>query len=217
MACYHPMRAIVKGVDNKGKKILRIQPYEFISSEAYDPKTEWFEIPCGKCLGCRQAMSMEWSNRLILESKYHEHAYFVTLTYNDENITHCYGVDPKTGEIGRFETLVKKDVQNFIKRIRFNSGASDLRYYCAGEYGEKTDRPHYHLIIFGLNLEVDLIPFGFSETGNQYYRSAFLERNWINTYNGEKLGFVSCEPANYYTMKYVSAYVTKKLGNKPDN
>lgn len=217
MSCYHPLRAVVKGIGDDGKKILQILPYKAISSDAFKPGVEWFEIPCGKCLGCRQAQSMEWSNRLMLESYYHKSVYFVTLTYNDDFIRPCFGYNPENAEAHIFGTLDKEHIQKFIKRIRFNSGSEDLRYYCAGEYGDRTLRPHYHLILFGLNLPFgDLIPCGISETGNQYYRSKFLEQNWSDPRTHESYGFVSCEPANYYTFKYVSAYVTKKLGKEPN-
>lgn len=45
-------------------------------------------------------------------------------------------------------TLLKADFQNFMKRLRKNTGYAKIRYYAVGEYGEKNSRPHYHAIIF---------------------------------------------------------------------
>ena len=54
-----------------------------------------------------------------------------------------------------FATCCKKDVQNFIKRVRFwidNLNIIDddkkIRYFIASEYGPQTYRPHYHGILF---------------------------------------------------------------------
>ena len=102
-----------------------------------------YKLPCGKCLPCRLNRTAEWTTRMLYELKSWRCASFVTLTYNDENLP--------IAENGR-STLVKKDVQLFMKRLRKYSGR-ELKYYAVGEYGsvEKTHRPHYHLIIFGFD------------------------------------------------------------------
>lgn len=54
-----------------------------------------------------------------------------------------------------FSSCCKKDIQNFLKRLRFNISklygkekSKRIRYYIASEYGPTTLRPHYHGIIF---------------------------------------------------------------------
>lgn len=228
MACNSPLRGIYKGVDRNGKKILKIVPYEAWTTEAFQSDSKYFEIPCGHCLGCRTAQSREWSNRLLLESLYHDSAYFVTLTYCDAYTHVVDGLDISTGESVPMKTLRKRDIQLFMKRLRKMFSQDKIRFYAAGEYGSSTQRPHYHLIVFGLHLG-KLIPCGMSETGNPYYRSPELEKAWsdpnhygLNVLAGasgmssDLLGFVSCEPANYFTFKYVASYVTKKLGIAPN-
>ena len=44
--------------------------------------------------------------------------------------------------------LDKSHVPAFVKRLR--SRGYSVRYYGCGEYGEHTHRPHYHLIMYGL-------------------------------------------------------------------
>lgn len=55
-----------------------------------------------------------------------------------------------------FGVVSKKDVQNFLKRLRWRiskipnitKDESKIRYYIASEYGPSTYRPHYHGILF---------------------------------------------------------------------
>lgn len=161
------------------------------------------KLPCGHCLGCRSDQAKTWSNRLMLESLYHDSAYFVTLTYDEVHVPRQVDIT-EYGEYIENLSLRKKDVQNFHKRLRKAFPNDKIRFYLAGEYGEHTERPHYHAIYFGLH-PTDLQPFGMSETGNQYFISDQLQKIW-------NLGFVSIEPANEFTFKYVANYVTKKLG-----
>ena len=101
---------------------------------ATDPKDR-IEIPCGKCAYCLQRKRNEWFVRLKTEQKYSDYTYFITLTYNDENIN--YGKNSCV--------LHKPDIQNFFKRLRKKC---KVRYFAIGEYGTSTFRPHYHSILF---------------------------------------------------------------------
>ena len=53
---------------------------------------------------------------------------------------------------GKFPVLYKRDVQNFLKRVRItlqrsNQIEKEVRYFLCGEYGPTNFRPHYHLIL----------------------------------------------------------------------
>lgn len=115
-----------------------------------------FNIGCGKCYPCKQKRKRNWTFRLHHEFKSAKSAAFITLTYNDESIPVTDGV----------EHLFKRDLQLFIKQLRnthlkhykteynFKSikdaqkNAPQVRYFACGEYGEKTLRPHYHILLF---------------------------------------------------------------------
>lgn len=173
-------------------------------------------IPCGQCLSCRIQKSREWANRLMLELQYHESAYFLTLTYNNE---HGRPATDAYGEVQDWLTLKKKDYQDFMKRLRKATGQK-LRFYACGEYGTETFRPHYHAIIFGLTLD-DLVFYKKSELGFSYYTSEFLNRVWSEKVayfeNGEKkyryenLGYVIVGEVNWETCAYTARYVSKKI------
>ena len=233
MACYHPLVGLAYGPDLDGKFSVFIKPqgYDYEMLERIQPN-KVFDLPCGHCIGCRQDQSKEWSNRLIMESLYHDFTHFVTLTYCDEYapIGKSFS-DPETGELKQMLTLRKRDIQLFMKRLRKKYSDSRIRFYFAGEYGDQTNRPHYHGIIFGLpENKMQFIPCGKSQTGNPYFRCPDIESVWTATdrplgcnaqaakqgMSADLLGFVSVEPANFYTMKYVCAYVTKKLGAHPN-
>ncbi len=59
-------------------------------------------------------------------------------------------------DIYHFGVVCKKDVQNFLKRLRWRiskiqnitNDESKIRYYISSEYGPTTMRPHYHGILF---------------------------------------------------------------------
>lgn len=114
-------------------------PFNIPDPKFNNPKIR-IEVPCGKCAGCLQARREDWTNRIMYEMDVSSSAYFITLTYAEENITQ--------GET--HPTLVKSDLQNFFKRLRKRIYPNKIRYYAVGEYGTRTLRPHYHIILFNL-------------------------------------------------------------------
>ena len=170
MACYHPLIGKYTGeLTENGKKQFKIEGNldPLIAKELYPGSVV---IPCGKCLGCRLDYSRQWADRMMLELETSGSAVFVTLTYDNDHATCC-----KTDEYGNdmFYTLVKKDFQDFMKRLRGSSlvNGKKLRFYAAGEYGDNTFRPHYHAILFGLSIAdiPDLQNFGRNELGQTKY------------------------------------------------
>lgn len=99
-------------------------------------------VPCNKCPLCIKRRISGWSFRLMQQNKIAISAEFITLTYDSKNV-------PITRN--GYMTLRKKDCQDFFKRLRkaqFGSKGGNIKYYCAGEYGSITWRPHYHIIMF---------------------------------------------------------------------
>lgn len=94
-------------------------------------------VPCGKCGFCGATRRGDWSIRLHFEKRMHLDSKFVTLTYADCHLKWHDGVPQ----------LHREHVQLFFKRLR--KAGYKLRYYGVGEYGSKTFRPHYHLLLFG--------------------------------------------------------------------
>lgn len=135
-------------------------------------------FPCRDCLPCRLARRRLWQTRIYLESCCHRDNTFLTLTYDDDHLPH-HG------------TLVPADYQKFLKRVRKSISPSTLRYYFVGEYGDISQRPHYHAAIFGLPPS-----FPYSD---------FWDKGFVYP------GILTPESA-----QYVAGYVMKKL-TKPDH
>lgn len=231
MACYHPLLGLPKGVDFKsGKMQYFIKPWpKGVNSTAELGFDGAVQIPCGRCIGCRLEYSRQWANRCLLELQYHDSAYFVTLTYNDDAVPRSLYSDESNGEAHEAMTLRKKDFQLFMKRLRRRFPDDKIRFFAAGEYGGNTFRPHYHAILFGLHLD-DLKLYKPSKDGFNYYTSEKLQKVWDTScvsgricYNEDtenrkecctplsSRGFVVVADVSWDTCAYVARYVTKKL------
>lgn len=102
----------------------------------------FYSVPCGRCFSCVNRYVNDWNLRLRYEMQRHNNVCnFVTLTYNDDNL-------PKDN------MLNKDDIIKFFKRLRINSDREygvKLKYILTGEYGSLRNRPHYHMLLFGMN------------------------------------------------------------------
>lgn len=101
------------------------------------PRSKKQQVPCGKCISCLSNRRIEWAFRLQQELKHCKGAsYFVTLTYDRENLKKAN------------YALNKRDIQLYFKRLRKSSSNTSIRYYAVGELGSKSARPHYHILLF---------------------------------------------------------------------
>ena len=85
---------------------------------------------------------------MLMEQTKHRETCFLTLTYAPEHLPHVYHEESDTW----IPTLVKSHLQKWIRSARKTCtwNTSPIRYFAAGEYGTKSGRPHYHLILFGI-------------------------------------------------------------------
>lgn len=160
MPCYHPVPAY-RGLD--GGVTLDIRKSV--------PSGELLGVRCGSCLGCREARARDWTIRARFELADHSDACWCTLTYDE-------GWCPPT--------LSKRHLQLFFKRLRKRTA---VRYIACGEYGERTARPHYHAILFGVPRE-----------------TRDVEASW-------GMGFAQTHSISDASIAYVCGYVQKKLGH----
>lgn len=262
MSCTNPLKAFTIGINEEtGKANLKIckrdvtylervghswiKHYDPVPYSLSDDKDFIFSydfLPCGNCLSCRLDRARDWTVRALLESKYHDDNWFVTLTYNDDHL--CYNqveipvLDYVSDNIAHYNyvlsdeftgksTLVKKHLADFLKRLRKNYEFDNhISFLACGEYGSITQRPHYHLCLFGLKLD-DLEEWKKTDLGYSLYNSEFLNRCWSRECkDGESSDFVSgnghphryighvvIAPLTYESAGYVARYTMKKAGD----
>lgn len=177
-------------------------------------KEDFIPIPCGQCLGCRMAYSRLWADRLSLESLYYDEdsSWFITLTYDDDHLIEGehrrYYADPETGEAKNCLSLQKKDLQDFMKRVRYYYPESRISFFGCGEYGSQHFRPHLHLILFGVRFDRNRFEvWSKSPSGFTVWRSPELDKCW------QYRGIAVLGQFSYETAAYVARYCTKKVGS----
>ena len=144
-------------------------------------------VPCGQCIACRINRQRFWTGRILLEWYTWPDSWFVTLTYEDENVPLVYDHEADGCRAVQL-TLDPDDTRLWLDRFRKRFGP--VRFFLVGEYGDRTNRPHYHVVIF-----------------NQP-RTTIQERvesTWT-------AGFVTVSEMNEARARYVARYTVKKLG-----
>lgn len=148
---------------------------------------------CGQCISCRINQRRVWTHRLLLEASQYEHNAFVTLTYDEEHY-------PEGG------SLCPADMRNYLKRLRKKLYPRTFRYFGAGEYGEKSEHPHYHLALFG----TETCRRG--STALSRHGRACCENCTLHTETWGK-GHVYLGSLTDQSAAYIVGYVTKKITN----
>lgn len=138
------------------------------------PDSAPLQLPCGTCLGCRTTRAQHWALRCRLESLDHETSCVATLTYDNDALP---------------PTLIKEHLQLWMKRLR-KANKGTIRYFATGEYGERYGRPHYHVILFGLDKESRTIP------------------------NAWQQGITYTDHASPQAISYIAGYIQKKIGTR---
>lgn len=182
MPCYHPLT-----IYRSKQRLPTGGRWTFDRRRGYHDLT--LPINCGQCIGCRLEKSRQWAVRAMHEVAMHTENCFITLTYNDDTL-------PPGA------TLVKRDWQLFMKRLRKEIAPQQIRFLMSGEYGDVGQRPHYHACIFGMDFSDK--SYWTTRRNNPVWRSETLEKLW--TAGNSEIGTVT-----YQSAQYVAGYVVKKL------
>lgn len=161
-----------------------------------------FNVPCGRCIGCRMEKARQWGIRCVHEARCWPSSYFVTLTYADEFL-------PPGG------SLSLRDVQLFMKRLRFwrkSTKLDPLRFFLGGEYGDENGRPHYHALLFNVQFP-DLKVIGKNARGESLYSSEVLSSLW--SVDGQPMGHCSIGAVSFESAVYCAKYALKKVTGEP--
>lgn len=143
---------------------------------------------CGACEQCLNEKANNWVVRNYYEDKATTRKCFITLTY--ENNPYI---------------LVKKDLQDFMKRLRINldrTTGEKIRMYGAGEYGTLSGRPHMHVILYGWD-DPNAKYIDINKRKNLVYQSELIQKSW-------GLGRTSYQPFDSHEVPYISLYESPK-------
>ena len=163
-------------------------------------------LPCGQCNSCRLRKARDWASRCENELVMHEKACFITLTYNDENLPLNGSLEPRDMDLFwknlRWHISTEKMYCMTKQEVKLHGRPQPaIRYFYAGEYGERTFRPHYHAILFGYDLPDK--QFITDERGYPEYSSEFLDEVWSK-------GNCRIGSATFDSACYVARYIMKK-------
>lgn len=235
MQCVTPMfRRYEQGNHRKGNIVPRS---EVMQSLEYEPNTIrryldeineysrknngrylYEQVPCGHCWACKLNYSAQWATRIMVECLQSEHNYFITFTYDDNHIP----IPEKTEYNGQtyvndgtwFGSLYPPDISKFINSLRKyfeRKGHTGIKYFYAGEYGETTKRPHYHMIL--MNCPLDITKF------HDFYMDPKLKKlHWksdeISQYWDK--GMIDIGEVEFASAAYVARYCMKKITDNTD-
>lgn len=168
MQCLKPLQI----VNPKYKKCNR-NPYEFT-----DKKDYFINVPCGLCYSCIKRFQNDWRVRLLAEyfslsSVQLARSRFLSLS-----------IAPKYYKIAcRAPQKLIKHFRDEYRRLFKQS----VKYWCITEFGDTTDRFHFHMLVFDTLASRD-----------------DFDKIW-------KFGFVNNKPIVKERVLYCISYITKSL------
>lgn len=151
---------------------------------------------CGQCMPCRINRRRIWQSRIMLEAHQYKDNCFATLTYSDDTQ----------------KTLDPEHLSSWLKRLREHYHRKidrKFRFFGVGEYGDLTERPHYHVALFN---------FPTCYSGQSRYSKLRTECCSIcemvrNTWGRGNIFLGTLEPDS---AGYVAGYTTKRMTQTND-
>ena len=235
MQCVTPMfRRYERGNHSKGSVVPRTEVMEEL---IYDPNVIrhylyevnsynrrnngrylYEQIPCGHCWACKLNYASQWATRIMVECLNSEHNYFITFTYDEDHVpipTEMeYNGQTYVNDGTWLGTLFPDDITKFINSLRKyfeRKGHTGIKYYYAGEYGETTKRPHYHMILMNCPLDISQF-YDFHvdpHLKKLHWKSPEIEQYW-------KEGMIDIGEVEYASAAYVARYCMKKISDNTD-
>ena len=188
------------------------------------------QVECGSCLACR-AKKVEWLKTLgnWNWNKYGT-ASFITLTYSNEAliklnrlITLPDGTIRPTCNYQDgtkyLDRIKKQIIKNKINSKAFNK---DFKYIMATEYGEKFDRCHIHIIIFGIDhiegkslltekWKYGIVDIGELRPGGIAYIAEYLMKNYMDKITDKAFEKIGIEkPKVKHSKNFENGFIENK-------
>lgn len=227
-----PREEVLNELEKDGNKFKTWE--EFNNSIFNTNGHKYMKVRCKKCWACQLQYSAEWATKITLECEEAKYSnpvwngkeyiqpanYFITLTYDDDHLPKADElINEETGEVyernknWKYPGILKReDIQTFLNSIRkhferkpyYHTG---IKVYYAGEYGEKTHRPHFHMIL--MNVPLDISQFygtHIDENYKAHWKSKEVEKIWNK-------GMIDIAEVEWSCAAYVARYTMKKIGS----
>jgi len=175
-----------------------------------DGKGGWiyyFPADCGRCLPCLKKRKAQWSYRIENEMRHSVSAYFVTLTYDDNNLPVGNVVEREHHKIfiellklyESWPEMASRPDHSYEEFIRASNKVGEyaqnyryddypVRYYGVCEFGGTSGRVHWHYLLFNI------------------LDKRNIEKAW-------QAGLIQVDECNINTIDYVLKYMIKDREN----
>lgn len=157
----------------------------------------WIDgLPCRRCEKCLRFRALRWRDRMGLEMLRAKRTWFGTITFAPEHLAGIIfeSMGSKHADRERaIDDAAYRHLQRYFKRLR--KGGNRFRYFACFELGEKTGRPHYHVLIH--------------ELGPRPIFQKTLDEQW------RSFTMFSLVRNSRASANYVSKYLTKSFSVRP--
>lgn len=174
-------------------------PFSVPLKNKYDIMGRPVYRPCGECAICRRNKLMLIQSRANYEFLKHKYCAFVTLTYDDNHLPYNFTPFGDNVRVGlpsiKKHHIVKffDDLRHYVKyHSNLKNVDKDFSYIYSCEYGGQFDRPHAHLVLFGIDFPI---------------AKKICSKVW-------KFGFVDVRPVSSGTVRYICKYINKGAKGK---
>lgn len=175
MSCAHPWKC-----KNPNPHTALYQPY--------------ITLPCGRCLNCISERQKLLADCFEYEYRQKGCGSFITLTYDDYyHVKNAPHITPDG-----IASLNKRDAQKWLMRLRSfiidkkldsEYCSKDFKYMLCGEYGDQTQRNHFHCVITGISYRLI---------------DGLLEHTW-------KYGLTDSGEVKAGGVRYITKYMEKQV------
>ncbi|UDN67829.1 replication initiator protein [robinz microvirus RP_142] len=162
---------------------------------------------CGKCPACLSIRRRTWAHRIHLESMQHAKASaFITLTYSEDKLP---------VSLRELPTLEPSHLRDWLKRFRKAVYPRSVRSFHIGEYGDLSERPHYHIALFGLGCCSGGPVETYIKDGKLNFKCLCEMCSVVRTTWG--FGHIMVGTLTAQSAMYIAGYVVKRMTSSQDH
>lgn len=181
------------------------------------------QIPCGKCAECQQTLSNQWYYRAWYQFNdvcdRGGYVLFDTLTYAPKYLPHLSDTWSEIRKEEDFPCFCYHHIRLFIENLRIRLkragfGKDAFSYFLSSEYGTDsryTHRPHYHILFYVNNPDIDPIYLSRQIADLWYYGRTdgipYKTRHYVLSKNVVAASFDTA--TRLRVCRYVTKYVQK--------